>query len=133
MIKKALVLMALLFAAAPRAAKAGEVVPLSTATFCTVAVSTSVTTEVDNFNAGCEGLMNYRVDVKICNPTGNTTINFGYTSAVSSQTASGRLGEELVAAACKEIIAKSNVQIWAISQAASAAQRIVVEQASTSQ
>jgi hypothetical protein len=69
--------------------------------------------------------------VKLCNPTGNAIINFGYGPAVSTQAANGYLGEELDPATCKEVVARQSVQIWGLSQSTPTAQSIVVEQAAT--
>ena len=98
---------------------------VSSVTWCAVSVSATAPTRVDNFNAGCTGLMDNRTGVKIVN--GGGTLHIGFSTALSTQTSSAFYGETLAASEKTEWAIGSNVKLYLMSE--SGTQQVVVYQA----
>lgn len=125
-----MILMVLAFIFAPLEVKAQvqTYVSVTSATYCMVSVSSYTPTRVDNFNGGCEGLMSSRTTLKIVNPTGNATINCGYSSIVSTNSTNSKLGEEFVAGGKGSFDLSSSVQYWCMTQSVAVAAKIQIQQ-----
>lgn len=122
-----------LLARAPVAAQANQnYVTISSATYCGVSISTSVATQVDNFNAtsGCTGTLTGRTEVMVCNPKAAAKpVNCAYNNSVSTQTATGgSMGAEIQPGTCINPALGVLAKFWCMSQD-TAAQIVHVSQA----
>lgn len=131
MIKKLLMVLGL--ALLPKMAMAQTAtysVGIDSVTYCQVSVSTYAATRLDNFNGGCEGLMNSRDELKVINSTANVTINLGFSTAVSTLTANSHYGEELLQAGIKTYSLPGRIGLYGMSQAGNStgAQKVTVIQ-----
>ena len=130
-IAKALFILAAVAVLAPGSVRAQSQVftKISSATSCHITVSTFAATRVDNYNGttGCDGLMTGRTVIKIINGSG--ILHGGYSSRLSTQTASVNLGETWNPNDKQELEIDSGVPYYMMSETAASAPNIIVQQA----
>ena len=122
-----LILLGGLLMARPLHAQLQTFIIISSATWCTISVSTSVPTRVDNFNGSCSGLMSSRTALKISNGTG--TLHAGFSTQLSTQTTSSKYGETISSGEKVEYALSSILPLYLMSEAAASAPTVTVMQA----
>ena len=130
--KKMIFALAVLLGLAGKAqAQVQNFVQMSSVTTCSIKVSSSAATRVDN---GCAGVMANRNEVEVCVQTGGAAVNCGFSSSVSTQPSSAFIGKEVTAGPtnCMKEWLPSFIQFWCFGQSMSAAQNVYVKQGAPS-
>ena len=128
--KKLFLILSFMFIASVARAQTQVYTSVSSATWCYIQVSTSVPTQVDNFNGNCEGLLAGRTTLRIINQSG--TLHGGFDSNVSTSTTgttASKYGELISANEIIEMDLSSAMQYYLQSEPAGSGPYIIVQQA----